>query len=208
MDKFVVTISRGYGSGGKQIGIMLAKELGVEYYDQDIINFASEDSGINVALFAQNDERVKAIAALKASLGGAAYEGGVIPPDKKSFVSNENLFNYQAKIIKELAEKENCVIIGRAADYLLKDCDHVVRVNIQAAFEDCVEVVMERSHVPVKEAMKMIRKIDKERADFYHYYTGGRWDDELNYDLTLNTSFMSWEMAVKVIRNYMELKLG
>ena len=208
MEKFVVTISRGYGSGGKQIGIMLAGELGVEYYDQDILQFASEDSGINMALFARADEKVKAGATLKAAMGGGAYEGELIPPDKKSFVSDENLFNYQAKIIKQLAERESCVIIGRAADFLLEGVPNVFRVNIQSTFEDSVRVVMERSQVSEKEAQRMIRRIDKERADFYYYYTGHKWDDELNFDLTINTSRMDWKTAVRLIRSYMDIRLG
>lgn len=206
MEHFVITISRGYGSGGKQIGIMLAKELGVEYYDQDITRFASEDSGINEALFAQSDEKVKGGAALMAGLSGGAYDHKVISPNKKGFVSDSNLFNYQAKTIKELARKESCVIIGRAADYVLEGEPDVIRVNIQARFEDCVKTVMVRSCISQKEATKMIRRIDKERADFYHYYTGRDWDDELNYDLTINTSLMDWTTAVKLIRSYIEIR--
>lgn len=208
MENFVVTISRGYGSGGKQIGIMLAEQLGVEYYDQDILRFASDDSGINLSLFAKSDERVRAGASLRASLSGGAYDGTVIAPDKKSFVSDENLFNYQAKVIKELAAKESCVIIGRAADYLLEGVPNVLRINIQASFEDSVRTVMARSVISEKEAQKLVRRIDKERADFYYYYTGRRWDDEMNFDLTINTSRIDWPTAVKLIRSYMELKLG
>ncbi len=208
MEKFVITISRGYGSGGKQIAIMLAKKLGVEYYDQDITQFASDESGINLALFAKCDERIKASAALKATLGGGVYEGGVIPPDRKNFVSEENLFNYQAKIIKQLAEKESCVIIGRAADYLLEGVPNVVRINIQASFEDSVRTVMERSQISEKDAQKLIRRIDKERADYYAYYTGRKWDDAMNYDLTINTSRMDWPTAVRLICSYLELKVG
>ena len=208
MEHFVITIARGYGSGGKQIGIMLAKELGVEYYDQDITRFASEDSGINEALFAQSDEKVKGASALVAGLSTGAYDHKVIAPNKKGFVSDSNLFNYQAKTIKELASKESCVIIGRAADHVLADEPDVIRVNIQAKFDDCVKTVMVRSCISQKEAAKMVRRIDKERADFYHYYTGKDWDDELNYDLTINTSFMDWPTAVKLIRSYMEIKLA
>lgn len=185
---------------------MLAKELGVEYYDQDITRFASEDSGINMALFAQSDEKVKGSAAWMAGLSGGAYEGKVISPNQKGFVSDENLFNYQAKTIKELAQKESCVIIGRAADYVLEGVPDVIRVNIQATFDDCVKTVMVRSCVSQKEAARMIRRIDKERADFYHYYTGRDWDDELNFDLTINTSRMDWPTAVKLIRSYMEIR--
>ncbi len=207
MDNYVITISRGYGSGGKTIGTMLSKMLGVEYYDRNIIRMASDESGINEALFAQSDEKVKTTARLR-SAGGPNYSGGLITPESPNFVSDANLYNYQARVIRELAEKESCVIIGRASDYLLQDCPNAIHVNIQAEFDDCVRAVMQTTGLPEKEAQKAVRKTDKARADFYYYYTGRRWDDELNYDLTLNTSRMSRELCARTIIAYLQLKLG
>jgi len=114
MDHFVVTIARGYGSGGRTIGRMLAEKLGVPYYDKELLHRAADDSGINVKLFAQSDENLKRPKLFKT--GKANYSGEVIPPDSDDFISEENLFNYQAKIIRELAETESCVIVGRCAE--------------------------------------------------------------------------------------------
>ena len=106
MSKYVITIARGYGSGGRTIGKMLAEELGINYYDRELLRLASDDSGINEKLFAKADEKLQKSLLFK--IARKAYKGELIPPDSDDFVSNDNLFNYQAKIIRELAEQESC----------------------------------------------------------------------------------------------------
>jgi cytidylate kinase len=134
--KYVITIARGYGSGGRTIGKMLSEELGIPYYDRDLLRLASDDSGINEELFAKADEKLKKSLLFK--IARNIYKGELIPPDSDDFVSNDNLFNYQAKIIKELAETESCIIIGRCADFILKDYPNVVRLFVHAPLEDCI----------------------------------------------------------------------
>lgn len=124
MDNFVITIARQYGSGGRTIGEELAKKLGISYYDKDIIRMASEESGIHEELFGRVDENVSAKQKLFAKTG--IYKGELIPPQSKDFTSDENLFNYQAKVIRHLAETESCVIIGRCANMILKDYPNVL----------------------------------------------------------------------------------
>ena len=128
MDNFVITIARQYGSGGRTIGEELAKKLGISYYDKDIIRMASEESGIHEELFGRVDENVSAKQKLFAKTG--IYKGELIPPQSKDFTSDENLFNYQAKVIRHLAETESCVIIGRCANMILKDYPNVLRVFV------------------------------------------------------------------------------
>jgi len=205
MKNYVITISRGYGSGGKTIGKMLANELNIPYYDNEILTIASEASGVNEGLFAQNDEKLKGISLLKTILSKGHFNNGDTEITK-NFTSPENIFKYQAKVIKELAEKESFVIIGRAADYILKDYDNVISVNIQAPFETCVKAVMKQSKVDDKEAQRIICKIDRERAEYYEYHTGNSWNDELNYDLSLNTARISWEKCVELIKEYVRIK--
>ena len=118
MDNFVITIARQYGSGGRTIGEELAKKLGISYYDKDIIRMASEESGIHEQLFGRADENVSTKQRFFAKSG--IYKGELIPPQSKDFTSDENLFNYQAKIIRQLAETESCVIIGRCANMILE----------------------------------------------------------------------------------------
>ena len=205
MKNYVITISRGYGSGGKTIGKMLAKELNIPYYDNEILTLASEASGISEGLFAQNDEKLKGVSLLKTIISKGHFNNadGEIT---KNFTSPENIFKYQAKVIRELAEKESFVIIGRAADYILKDYDNVISVNIQAPFEACVKAVMENHHLDDKEAQRIICKTDRERAEYYEYHTGNAWNDELNYDISLNTARINWEKCVKLIKEYIKIK--
>ena len=167
-NKIVITIARGYGSGGKTVGKMLSKELNIPFYDREILYMASDDSGINLNLFQKNDEEIN-IGLFDSST--KKYNGGLIPPEDSKFTSKENLFNYQAKIIKSLAEKESCIIVGRCADFILKDYDNVIKVFIWAPHETCVNTIMDMFAMSEKDADKKIRKIDKHRSEYYHYYT-------------------------------------
>ena len=201
--KFVITIARQYGSGGKTIGEMLSKELGVEYYNKDLILKASEESGINVSLFANADEKSKG---LFNKLKKKNYGGEVLNPSDSNFTSEENLFNYQAKIIRELAEKESCIIIGRAADYILRDRDDVLSVFVHAPHDFLMEQAAKKHSMSEKELEKYIAKIDKERAEYYKLHTGREWTDARNYDLCLNSSKLGFERCVEEIISYMNVR--
>ena len=203
--KTVITIARSYGSGGKTLGKLLADKMGINCYDREIIRMASDSSGINEELFGRVDEKLK-----KSPLFGIVrsnpYKGnGVIPPESSNFVSDDNLFNYQAQVIKELAEKESCVIIGRCADYVLKDNPNVIRLYLYAPLEDCIKRVMAQNSITEKETIKKIETIDKYRSDYYKYYTGKEWNDARNYDVCLNTSKVSFDKCVDIIVNYLEI---
>lgn len=203
MKKFVITIAREYGSGGRTVGQMLAKELGVEYYDKDLIVKASEESGINMALFMNADEKSKG---LFSKFKKKNYGGEVLSPSSKNFNSEENLFNYQAKIIRELADKESCIIIGRAADYILKDRDDVISVFVHAPQWFLMEQAAKKVSKQGKELEKYISKIDRERAEYYKAHTGREWSDAHNYDLCLDSSKLGFEKCVEEIKAYMEVK--
>ena len=136
MKHLVITIARHFGSGGRTVGMMLAKELGINCYDREILRMASDASGINETLFEKADERLKSNLF---KISGKIYKGQLISPDKADFVSPDNLFNYQAKVIKELAESESCIIVGRAADFVLKDHPDVTRVHVYADEQFCLE---------------------------------------------------------------------
>ena len=203
--KTVITIARSYGSGGKTLGKLLADKMGINCYDREIIRMASDSSGINEELFGRVDEKLK-----KSPLFGIVrsnpYKGnGVIPPESSNFVSDDNLFNYQAQVIKELAEKESCVIIGRCADYVLKDNPNVIRLYLYAPLEDCAKRVMAQNSITEKDTIKKIETIDKYRSDYYKYYTGKEWNDARNYDFCLNTTSMSYEKLIQVVENIISL---
>lgn len=200
---YVITIARGYGSGGRTIGKMIAEDLGIPFYDREILYLASEDSGINIDLFSKADEKVK-----KGFLPNDKYTGDLIPPESGDFVSDKNLFNYQAKIIKELAEKGPCVIVGRCADYVLKDFPNTVDVFVWAPIEQSIENVrkLEPMLTP-KEAEKKIKKINAYRGEYYKYYTCREWLDFTNYDICVNTAELGFEKSAELIKACAKIKL-
>ena len=200
MGKYIITIARGFGSGGKTIGKMLSENLGIPYYDKELIKLASEESGINEALFGKSDEKVK---------GGIfgkpkKYSGELAKPNSSDFVSEENLFGYQAEIIKNLAEKGSCIIIGRCADFILHDYEGVIKTFIWADKSTCIKNAKTVCGMDEKEAEKQIERIDKERAAYYKAHTGKDWDDVRNYDLCLDTSRLSFEKCVDIIKYYID----
>ena len=199
----VITIARSYGSGGRKMGKLLAKELGYEYYDREILRIASDDSGISEELFRQMDEH-KRLSLFR--IAREMYTGEVIPPDSDDFISNENLFRYQAKIIRELAATRNCVIVGRCANFILRGRENVINVFVTAPVVDCVRRVMQSDGLDLEEAEKKIKKIDKRRADYYKYFTGRQWHDAALYDLCLNTGHMSEKKCVELVRAYMDAR--
>ncbi len=201
MSRLVITIARGFGSGGRTIGKLLAQRLNCDYYDNDLIKLASEESGINIELFGRADEKVKVNLFKRYNRSYGEY---VLSPDSAEFVSDDNLFNYQAKIIKELAEKQDCIIIGRCADYILKDNPDVLRLFVYADEKTCIKNVTELYGMTPADAKKTIDKIDKSRAAYCKYYTNKSWYDVSNYDLCINTSDISFDKAVDIIMAYIE----
>lgn len=203
---YVITIARQYGSGGRTIGEMLACKLGIHYYDRELMKLASDESGISEQLFAKADETMKGTSLFRAAK--KVYGGELIPPESDDFTSTDNLFNYQAKIIRELADTESCVVIGRCADYVLKEYDNVLSVFIHAPKEYCVKEAGQKLSMSEREVEKFIQKTDKYRADYYKYHTGRDWTDARNYDLCLDSSKLGHERCVEEIIAYMKVRFG
>ena len=203
MSNRVITIARSYGSGGRRMGKLLAQELGYEYYDRDIMRMASDESGISEELFKKMDETAR-LPLFR--IAKDVYTGEVIPPDSDDFISNENLFRYQAKIIRELAATQNCVIVGRCANYILRGRENVCNIFVTAPVVDCLRRVMEVDGINIEEAEKKIKRIDKRRADYYKYFTGRLWHDAALYDLCLNTGHMEEAKCIEVVKAYMRAR--
>ena len=204
MDKnIVITIARQYGSGGRTIAQMLSERLGIHYYDKELLRLASEDSGINEDLFRNADEKIKNTKLFK--IAHSVYHGELIPPESEDFTSMENLFNYQAKIIRELAEKESCVIIGRCSNYILKDYPNVLRVFIHADWDFRMEKAAEKLSMSQKEIEKFLQKDDKRKDEYYRRFTGEEWKDATQYDLCLDSSKLGYEKCIEEIENQLKL---
>lgn len=202
MNNLVITISREFGSGGHKIGTMLSEKLGIPYYDKDLIKLASEKSGINENLFGLADERSKGSLFKKPKV----YSGDITSPKSPEFTSEENLFNYQAKVIKELAEKNSpCIIIGRCADFVLSGRENTLRLFIWADKENRIKNTMEILGYDRKEAEKQIEKINRERSAYYKSHTGFEWDNARNYDLCINTSEHGLEKSAELILDYINV---
>ena len=193
----VITMARQYGSGGKTIGAMLAKELGINCYSREILRMASEESGINERLFGMSDEKMKGAGWFK--ILSRPYDGELLPPEDKDFVSEENIFNYQAKIIKDLAEKESCVIVGRCADYVLGDYSNVINTFIYAYKDDRLNRIMDIYKLTEKQAADKIKKTDRERKLYYEARTGREWGGIESNSMMFNTSLLGIDGAVDAL---------
>ena len=203
MKPYIITIARQYGSGGKTVGRMLSDRLHIPFYNREIITMASEDSGINAMLF--TDERLKPdlITRLK-----SRYKGDLpLPSDSsKAYLRDDALFDYQAKIIRKLADQGPCVLIGRCADYVLKGRPDVVRVFVHADADFCLEQAMKVDSLPEDQVVRKIAEIDDYRAKYYKHHTGHDWYDARNYDLSLNSGVLGFDGVVEEIVQYMEVR--
>lgn len=204
MERFVIALTRTCGSGGTTISKMLADDYGIDMYDRKFLRLASEDSGINEALFANADELTRN--SLLYRVSKKLYHGELIPPESNNFTSDQNLFNYQAKVLKELAERESYICVGRACDYILKDFPNVLKVFVYAPTDICIENEMKRQGIERKAAEKYVNSNNKFRREYYKYHTGRIWEDPYNYDLCLNTGDLTHEQAVAVIKAYVKAK--
>lgn len=206
MEKYVVTFARGFGSGGKEIASLLAKDLGIHCYENRILTLASQLSGLDENLFNAVNEKIRTNGGFSGFLRGLPRSKNYIAKNEK-FVSDDKLFEYQCEIINSLADQESCVIVGKCADYVLKGRDNVVSVYIEAPRAFCLQRTIEHMGVTPEVANATITQTDKYRADYYAYYTHGNyWTNPVNYDMTLNSERVGIENCVKVIEDYLIIR--
>ena len=206
MDTFVITIARELGSGGSRIGRMLSQRLGYSFYDREILQMAADESGIDAGVFTRSDEQMTRFNLFRAVR--MANDGQFVPspPDQEDRVSDENLFRYQARVIRQIAKDENCVIVGRCADYILRGQPNVFNVFVHAPLDHRIASIMEAQGVDEVEAERRIRRTDRRRAEYYRFFTGLDWQDAKHYDLCLNTGKVPFETGVQMIEACMKLR--
>ena len=190
MAKRIITISREYGSGGRFIGEEVAKKLGIKYYDKDIIREIAEQSGFSPEYIQENAELSP-----KKGLFAYAFSGR----DITGRSIEDMVYEAQRKVILGIAEKESCVIIGRNADFILKDRMDVLNVFINGNMPEKVQRICKLYHVMDTDAEKMINDTDKRRRANYNFYTEQKWGMAGNYTLSLNSSVLGYDMCQKVI---------
>lgn len=190
MTKRIITISREFGSGGRFIGEEVAKKLGVAYYDKDIIGKIAEQSGLSSEYIQENAELSP-----KKGLFAYAFSGRDITGKSVG----DMVYEAQRKIIMEIAEKESCVIIGRNADFILKDRDDVLNVFIHGDMPEKIQRIIDLYNVEEKEAVKMMTDTDKRRMTNYNFYTEQKWGKASNYTLCLNSSQLGYDRCERII---------
>lgn len=201
--KNIITITRQYGSGGHDIGKALAEKLGISFYDKELISIAAKKSGISPEIFKDVDE--KATNSLLYSLSTGLYSYGNSFSSMGDLPVNDRLYILQHKIIKELSEKETFVVVGRCADYVLRDNPNVVKVFIYADIDSRVKRAIDRQDIDPARAKQAVQKADKRRANYYSFYSGKKWGLVDNYDLCINTTNISIDQAVDLIYNYLNI---
>lgn len=205
-NKLIITIGRQYGSGGNEIGRKLAEELGIDFYDKNILRMNSDESGIKESYFHLTDEKAGS-RLLYRIVSGMTPEMRE-PSFGSDLISADNLFRFQSEVIRKLAEEQSCVIVGRCADYVLEDADDIelVRVFIYADMDARIRRVREKELYTPEDVRKNVKRIDKERRNYYRYYTGRGWADPENYDLLINTSTTGIKGSVRMIEEYIKIR--
>ena len=199
----VITIGRQYGSGGREIGRRLAEELDIAYYDKELLVEASKQSGICEELFENHDEKpTKSF--LYSLMTGVQTHGGSAPM-YLDMPLNHRMFLAQFDAIRKLAGEGPCVVVGRCADYVLRDQKNVINVFLKADMEHRRERAIERGAEPQK-AEETVRKNDKDRAAYYNYYATSTWGDVNNYDLCVDTGKLGYDGTVQLIIDYVHLR--
>jgi cytidylate kinase len=207
MKDFIITIARGFGSGGKEIASKVAKDLGIHCYENRILTLASELSGINKEEFEEANEKLRENK--RSFIETLPLLQHRIKPycENKNFVSNDELYKYEKKIILELANTESCVIVGKCADWILKDNPRTFSIYIEAPREFCRPRIMKKMNVNKETADASISKTDEYRAAYYKYYTSGNyWTNPVNYDLTINSARWGIEASIELIKKSLLLK--
>ena len=186
----VITIGRQYGSGGREIGRRLAEKLGIGFYDNALVERAAEQAGLDPAKASEHDDKVS-----------GKFFFGKKESGKAPATVSERMFAAQSRVIRQLADTEDCVIIGRCADYVLKGRENLLRVFIYADVESRAKRCIEEYHVQEAGARMDMRKVDKDRAAYYDSYCDGEWGSPENYDLLLNSELLGPDGCVEVIMN-------
>lgn len=195
MSKRVITIGREFGSNGRVIGMALAERLGIHCYDKDLIKIASEQLDIPYEQLKRVDEKREKPWAYQVDI-----DSGLDRKYRYEHI-DQKLFEAECDAIRALAEREDCIIVGRCANYVLREHKHCMNIFLYAPYENCIETVMKRYSLNEKKAEQLIRRVDKDRDYYYNYYTDEYREDMANYDLCLNTSAYEMDEILEILEN-------
>lgn len=204
-DNIIVTIARQYGSGGHEVGEILAKEHNLVFHDKSLIEIAAQKSGIDMELLKKADEDVTPSFLYSIAVGNYSVYPLAINMSPYEMPINDKLFNLQADIIREEADKASSVFVGRCADYILNNYKRVIKVYIYADISERARRIARIENISESDARVLIYKNDKKRANYYNYYTSLKWGKSDNYNLMIDTGAVGVEGAAKIIGEYIKL---
>lgn len=195
MKHIIINVGRQLGSGGHDIGRMLALDFQAKYYDRELLNLAAKESGLSEKIFEQNDEK-------KGFFRGLLNIGTPHVNSFKPDLSQESLFQFQSDAIRKAAKEGSCVFVGRCADYVLRDFENTVNIFITASMDYRVEQIMNKQHMNAEAARRFIEQGEGKRADYYNYYTGKKWGSAESYDLCIDSSKLGLVETEKLIAQF------
>ena len=199
----VITVGRQFGSGGRELGQLLARELGISYYDKELLAEAAKSAGVSPEFFERRDERTPSF-----FNGLFSFAFGHTPVSYYSgstTISDDGIYKAYSDFMRALAQRESCVIVGRTADYILRDHPRCVNLFVHAPMEECVKRIMARSSEFTDEAKARAHaeKMNKLRSNYYNFYTDKQWGHATSYDLTFDSSKMTMDRIVEIVKSYM-----
>ena len=197
MRHIIINVGRQLGSGGHDIGRMLALDFQAKYYDRELLNLAAKESGLSEKIFEQNDEKKGFFRGLL-NIGTPHVSGGGYKPG----ISQESLFQFQSDAIRKAAKEGSCVFVGRCADYVLRDFGNTVNIFITASMDYRVVQIMNKQHIDAEAAQKFIEQGEATRAAYYNYYTGKKWGHSSSYDLCIDSSILGLMETEKLIAEF------
>jgi len=203
-EKFVINIGRQLGSGGRQIGEKLASQFGIAFYDKELIQLASKESGLGKEFFENADEKkshsiIGGLLGLRTNINNEVYVN--------NYLSNETFFKIQSDIIRGLAQEKSCVFVGRCADYILRDHPRCINVFITADTHDRLKRVAQDKSITLEKAQEVIEKMDKKRSEYYNYFSNKTWGVAESYHLCINSSVLGIDGTVDFISEFVKQRL-
>jgi len=204
-DHLVITIGRQFGSGGRELGRKIAELLGIKYYDKELLSHAASDAGLAREFVENNDERFPRF--ISSTLSFSMGFGNVSWYQSPTSISGDSIYETQTEVIRQLAAAGPCVIVGRSADYVLRDCPYVVNIFVHAPADACIDRIMKRGDVATRQKANQLReRTNKLRANYYNFYTDKRWGDAASYDLCFDTSRLSTDAIARIVKQYVSLR--
>ncbi|MDD2958689.1 MAG: cytidylate kinase-like family protein [Lachnospiraceae bacterium] len=200
MKHVIITVGREFGSGGRAVAEQLAEKLGIKCYDKELLTLTAKKSGFSEKFIQENEEKKTDSFLFNLVMGISSQTSNLTGTQPLSV----QLYMEEFKIIKETAEKESCVFVGRCADYVLRDRKDVLSVFIMAPMKSRITRIMDKYGIGEKEASEKILKTDKERASYYNYYSDRKWGKANTYQLCIDTSEIGIDGAVEMIQSYLE----